>query len=195
MALLRQRVLAVFCASVALVTLGACAKKDATDTTSAAVSTDGGNGPSAGTDNGATPIATDNGATPIATDNGATSTLKGKEGELKVGKNAVDTASLGIPVYPGATPSDAGSMAIADTAKGENSQVAMLETTDPFDKVYAFYKEQMPSGSEKMKVETGSSSMAEFQVGDTGAAEVKNVMISSSNGKVAIELLHATKKQ
>jgi len=39
MALLRQRAVALFCASVALATLGACAKKSDTDATSAAAVT------------------------------------------------------------------------------------------------------------------------------------------------------------
>lgn len=189
MALLRQRAVAVFCASVALATLCACAKKSDSDATSAGTTT------SAPADSAASAPADSAASTPAATDTGGTSTLKGKAGELTIGKGAVDAATLGIPVYPGAKPSEAGSMAMADTVKGENSQLTMLETPDSFDKVYAFYKGQMPSGSEKMKVETGSSSMAEFQVGDTGSADVKNVTISSSNGKTAIELVHATKKQ
>jgi hypothetical protein len=186
MTLLRQRAVAIFCAGVTLATLGACAKKSDADATNAGTVT------SAPADGAATAPA-ESAASP--TDTGGTATIKGKSGELKIGKGAVDAASLGIPVYPGAKPSDAGSMAMANTVKGESSQLTMLETADSFDKVYAFYKGQLPSGSEKMKVETGGSAMAEFQMGDTGSADVKSVTISSSNGKTAIELIHATKSQ
>jgi len=52
-----------------------------------------------------------------------------------------------------------------------------LQTADSFDKVYAFYKQQMPANSEKMKMSAGGTSMAEFQVGDTDA-DRKSVAIT-----------------
>ena len=166
-----HRVLAAVCLCAGVAALGACSKKSTT------VSTPGGN------------VTVEQG------DNGETTTIKSGQGNVTVGKGAVDAAALGLPIYPGSTPSESGSLSAANTANGESNQVAMLETTAPFETVYDYYKAQMPAGSEKMKMSTGGNSLATFQVGESGSADVKTVMITASQGKVTIELIHATKHQ
>jgi hypothetical protein len=121
-------------------------------------------------------------------------TVKSAQGEMKFGKGAVDPASLGLPIYPGAKPSDLNSVSMSNAAKGEGGQMVMLTTDDPFDKVYEFYKGQMPGGSEKMKVASGGTQMVTFQIGESAAKDSKTVMIQESNGKVTIQLVHATKR-
>jgi hypothetical protein len=123
----------------------------------------------------------------------STTTIKSGQGEVKFGKGAVDPASIGLPLYPGATQSDEGSMSLSHSANGEGGQVLVMTTGDDFDKVYDFYRSQMPAGSEKLKMSSGGSQMASFQVGDTGAKDSKSVVIRASNGKVTIELLRSTK--
>ena len=123
--------------------------------------------------------------------NGST-TIKSNNGEVSIGKGAVDPASLGLPVYPGATQSkDNASVSVSDTSKGGGSQFVILSTTDPFDKVYEYYKGQLPAGSEKMKVSSGDSDVAQFQVGTD--KDQKVVMLTGAKDKTTIELTHQTK--
>ena len=70
----------------------------------------------------------------------------------------------------------------------------MLSTGDSFDKVYDYYKGQMPAGSQKSKVDANDTQMAVFQEGEDSSGDQKSVIISSSKGKTTIELAHATKK-
>ena len=136
-------------------------------------------------------VQTGQGSVSVDQSNGST-TIKSKSGEVSIGKSSVDPASLGLPVYPGATQSnDNSSVSINDTSKGEGAQFVVLTTADPFDKVYDYYKGQLPSGSEKMKVETGGSSVAQFQIGTD--KDQKVVMITGAKDKTTIELTHQTK--
>ncbi len=138
-------------------------------------------------------VQTDQGSVSVDSSANGTTTIKSGQGQMSVGKGAVDAASIGLPVYPGATAADNGSVSVSDTSKGQGSQVVVMTTTDPFDKVYEYYKGQMPSGSEKMKVSSGDSDIAQFQVGDSDAKDQKVVMITGAKGKVTIELTHVTK--
>jgi hypothetical protein len=133
---------------------------------------------------------------------GETTTVKSEQGEVKYGKGAVDPASLGLPIYPGAKASDQNSVSVSGTMQGgEGGQVVMLTTDDSFDKVYDYYKSQMPAGSEKMKVASGKTRLASFQVGESGSKESKTVMIQDTSdqsggqeagGKVTIQLIRST---
>jgi hypothetical protein len=128
----------------------------------------------------------------VTVDQGANSTtIKTKDGEVAYGKGAVDPSSLGLPVYPGAASSDQG-VSIADGSKAQGAKVALLTTTDSFDKVYDYYKSQLPAGSEKSKVEAGDTQLATFEIGaDTN--DEKSVTITGSKDKVSISLTHITK--
>lgn len=170
MAYLTTRMLAIAALAATALALGACAKK-----TTTTVSTPGGN------------VTVQQGA------GGETTTYKSSEGQVTVGRGAVDAASLGLPIYPGSKPSEQSSVSVSGTAHGGGGQIVTLTTDDGFDKVYAYYKAQLPAGAEKMKVSSNGSSMATFQVGEQSAADAKTVMITEANGKVTIQLTHATK--
>lgn len=134
------------------------------------------------------------GSTSVTTsDDSKTTTISGNGGSMTLGSNAVDASKLGAPLYPGATQdADGGGMTLT-TAEGTNS-TASLKSTDPFDKVYDFYKAQMPPGSEKLKLSSGGSSTAMFQVGDSDAKETVLVTIAAKDGDpTAITINHMVK--
>ena len=140
-----------------------------------------------------TTVLTGDGAATVSTSqDNKTATVDTKDGSVKVGKDVVDPSKLGAPVYPGATAEDSGGIAMS-SAKGSGQMVA-FKTTDSFDKVYAFYKAQMPKDSEKMKFSQGGSSMATFQVGDDSGPETTTVMITAKAGEPTnILISHGTK--
>ncbi|MDE2481403.1 MAG: hypothetical protein KGN02_04345 [bacterium] len=123
-------------------------------------------------------------------DDGKSMTVTTKDGTVSIDK-AVDASTLGAPVYPGAT--SAGSLS-GTTEKGTGA-LATYTTKDSFDKVYAFYKSKLPAGSEKMKMATGDSQMAVFQVGADSAPEQTSVTVNAENGETTIQIAHGTKTQ
>jgi len=132
-----------------------------------------------------------NGAT-VTTDSKDNSvTVQSSEGTMKMGKDVVDVASLGVPIYVGAK-QDEGALSVSGE-KG-SAQMTAFTTPDSFDKVYAFYHSKMPSGSEKMKVDSGDSSVAEFITGDDKAGSVQTmVMISKKGDNTSIVITKGTK--
>jgi hypothetical protein len=100
-----------------------------------------------------------------------TTTVTSKEGTVSIGQNAVDPASLGVPVYP--SYQQTAGMSTSD--KNGAGQMVTLKTADAFDKVYNWYKGQLPAGSEQIKTSSGGNSMAEFVV----AAKGTTIMINS----------------
>src|SRR5579872_6912803 len=103
-----------------------------------------------------------NGTTVTTDNNQKTVTVESSEGTMKMGQGVVDVASLGVPIYAGATQDDG---ALSVTGTRGTAQMAAFTTSDTFDKVYGFYKTKMPAGSEKMNVDEADSSMAEFVMG------------------------------
>ena len=85
----------------------------------------------------------------------------------------------GLPIYPGATSSASG-------ANGSGQAGTVLTTDDSFDKVYAWYKDHMPAGSEKAKLSAGGMSSATFQTAGDSGKQV--VAITSQGGKTTISL-------
>lgn len=135
-----------------------------------------------------TTINTSNGPVTVTQDNGVKQvTVKGKEGTTTIGVGVVDPNSLGLPIYPGASTSPSGSFA-SQTKQG-GAQVVTMQTADGFDKVYAFYKDKMPAGSEKMKMSNNGTSMATFQIGGDNDKARKGVSIMSAQGKTNITLI------
>lgn len=122
-------------------------------------------------------IQTSNGAATVTTSQDDKNvTIRTKEGTTAIGQN-VDTDKLGAPVYPGAK---AGQGQSITTSSDQGSTViAAFTTADEFEKVYDFYKDHMPAGSEKMKVSSGNGSMASFQIGDQTAGDQVTVQVSS----------------
>jgi hypothetical protein len=95
-------------------------------------------------------------------------------------------SKLGLPIYPGAVAAENGGYSAS--GKEGTSQMAVLTTTDSFDKVYDWYKARMPAGSEQMKVSSGSGSVATFVIGKQGDKEQKTVEITSDKDKTSIML-------
>jgi hypothetical protein len=109
-------------------------------------------------------VSTGNGtATVNQSQDNQTTTVTTKEGTMTAGKNAVDPAKLGVPVYTGAMQEEGG-YSISGAQGG--GQAVVLKTPDPFDKVYAFYKSQLPASAEAMKTESNGTSYALFRVGN-----------------------------
>jgi hypothetical protein len=128
-------------------------------------------------------------AAPAPADSGSTTFTTGN-GSMTIG-STIDTSKLGVPVYPGAKVGKQGSVQ-ATTAKG-STLAAEFETDDSFDKVYAYYKSQLPSDAEKLKTTSGDKSMCMFSTkvdndqvmvelttGDSGGT---NVIISRGPAK------------
>jgi len=134
-----------------------------------------------------TTYTTSNG-TATVTQNGATTTYESKEGKVTAGRGAVDVSKLGAPLYPGAAQTEDNASLSVTTASGQSS-MASFTTTDPFDKVEAWYKARLPKDSEKMNVNQGGASIAEF-VTDQDSANQTLVMVSAKDGKTQIVITH-----
>ncbi len=135
---------------------------------------------------------TSQGPASVSNDNG-TATIQTNQGTEKVGKDAIDPAKLGAPIYPGAQAGDSGGMSTS-TATG-STQLGIYKTPDDFDKVYAFYKAQLPAGSEKMKMATDSTSEASFVIGADSDPEQTSVTITAEAGKgTTVMISHRTGK-
>lgn len=130
-------------------------------------------------------------ATVTTTDDNKTTTVETKEGTYTAGKDAVDVTKLAIPVYPGANKSD-DSGGYSMSGKEGSAQVVMLTTPDSFDKVYAWYKAQLPKGAETMKVSNGGTDMAQFATG-VQSNDQSTVMIEAKDGKTQILISHQQK--
>lgn len=137
-------------------------------------------------------IQTSSGAATVTTSqDDKTVTVQSSEGTVSIGQS-VDAGKLGAPVYPGAQASQQGSITNI-SAKG-NSIIAAFKTTDAFDKVYEYYKQQMPAGSEKTKISGANGSVAAFQVGDDNAADQVTVQVTTDKpNETDILITHITK--
>ena len=139
-----------------------------------------------------TTISTGNGTATVTTSqDNKTATIQTKEGTVTLGAGAVDASKLGAPLYPGAKQNEGGAMTVAGGEGG--SSVAAFTTEDSFDKVYDWYKGQMPAGSEKMKMSTAAGDMAQF-VSGANDKDQTTVMITSKDNKTSIVISHNTKK-
>ena len=57
--------------------------------------------------------------------------------------------------------------------------IAAFKTTDPFEKVYDYYKQQLPPDAEKMKVSSANGSVVSFQTGGDNSPDEVSVQVSS----------------
>jgi len=137
-------------------------------------------------------VYTGNGTATVTTsEDNKTTTVESKEGTYTAGKDAVDLTKLAVPVYPGATKGDDNTGYAVNSKEGQ-AQVVMLSTPDSFDKVYAWYKAQLPKDAEKMKVSNAGTDMAQFATGDK-TNDQSSVMIESKDGKTQILISHQAK--
>jgi hypothetical protein len=134
-----------------------------------------------------------NGPVTVTQDQGSKAvTFQSKEGSTKLGIGAVDPASLGLPLYPGAQPNANGS--VMSQTKDGTSQLLTMQTSDAFDKVYAFYQAKMPAGSEKQHLTMAGTQTATFQIGTNTDKVQKTVNITSAGAATSIMLLVGSKQ-
>lgn len=69
---------------------------------------------------------------------------------------------------------------------GETASGKVLTTGDSFDKVYVWYQQHMPSGSEKSHI-TAPVDTAVFMIGDVGSGQ-KSVTITTQGSKTMITI-------
>lgn len=137
-------------------------------------------------------VYTSNGTTVTSDTGQKTVTVQSSDGTMKIGRNVVDVASLGVPVYAGAA-QDEGALSITG-AKG-SAQMAAFTTADSFEKVYTFYKSALPPGSEKMKVDEGDTPVAEFVTRGRKAGQSQTlVMITKKADKTSIVITRGTQQ-
>lgn len=129
--------------------------------------------------------------TTSGTGDNQTVTVQASSGTVTAGKNAVDPAKLGLPVYPGATTDEGGAMS-GTSAQGSGALVS-LKTSDAFDKVYGWYKAHMPANAQTMESTSGGTSVGSFVEGKSSDKEQKSVTITSSAEGTTITLVSATK--
>lgn len=117
-------------------------------------------------------------ATAAATDNGA---------EASGGTtSSSDAAGTEIPKYPGADTNASGST--SNGMNGGSAAGTVMSTSDSFDKVYAWYQQHMPSGSEKSHT-TSPIESAVFTLGNAGQDQT-SVTLTTSSGKTMITIAH-----
>jgi hypothetical protein len=118
-----------------------------------------------------------------------TMTVTTKDGTATVGKDAVDLSKIGVPIYPGAQQGEGG-MSVANGT----TQMTTMTTSDSFDKVYDWYKGQLPNGSDKLKMTQGSTSSAEFEIGGENKGDAQTVVtISGQTDKTTILIVKGVK--
>jgi hypothetical protein len=171
----------------ALIMTSACSNKAATTANDASATSTS----DAAADATATATPDDSAASPAPSSSAYTVTTKGGTATLGGG---IDPSKLGAPIYPGAQPNpDSQGSLSAETSEG-STVLASFKTTDPFDKVYDYYKSQMPAGSEGMKLSMGGASSATWQVGKDGSADQVVVQVTSDKGgEVTILITHIIK--
>jgi phosphotransferase system HPr-like phosphotransfer protein len=114
---------------------------------------------------------------------------EGNKVEYK-GGSEVDLAKLGIEVYPGATQEQGGTVEGADMTMVS----VALTTTDPFDKVQAFYQAKYPNASGQTMTASGKKSLSMQILDPKTPDDVKMIVVGEDEGKVTIALQHHAKK-
>jgi len=102
-------------------------------------------------------------------------------------KTSSDTAGKAvseIPEYPGAETQAAGS----GSNMGTDAAGKVMSTSDSFDKVYGWYQQKLPSGSERSHVDSPIQS-AVFTIGETSTGQ-SSVTLTAQGGKTMITIAH-----
>jgi hypothetical protein len=95
---------------------------------------------------------------------------------------ATSSAAGDVPAYPGAVTQASGS----SSNMGSSAAGQVLTTDDAFDKVYTWYQQNMPAGSEKSHV-TAPIESAVFTIGQPGQGQT-SVTLTTSGGKTMITI-------
>jgi hypothetical protein len=101
-------------------------------------------------------------------------------------------AELGVDVYPGAEPKKSGSMRMS--IAGNSVVSAAFLTSDPVDKVVAFYKDKL--GSDATSMEFGGTSILTSKKSDHEQVSVTIVQhANQADGRTQIQIQHTTSAQ
>jgi hypothetical protein len=95
---------------------------------------------------------------------------------------ATSSAAGEVPTYPGAVTQASGS----SSNMGSSAAGQVMTTDDSFDKVYTWYQQNMPAGSEKSHV-TAPVESAVFMMGEPGKGQT-SVTLTTSAGKTMISI-------
>lgn len=87
-----------------------------------------------------------------------------------------------IPQYPGATTQGSGT----SSNMGQTTSGTIMSTDDSFDKVYTWYQQHMPAGSEKSHM-TAPVQSAVFVIGDPSTVR-KSVTLTVAGSKTMISI-------
>jgi len=117
----------------------------------------------------------------------------GRHNSALIGKNAVDPRDLALPLYPGAIPAETGALLMH--GKTGESRVISLSTKDDFEKVYQWYKQRMPAGSEQAHMSVPVGSVASFLIGKPQDADSRSVLITQGVHNTVILLSRETKRR
>ncbi len=112
----------------------------------------------------------------------ASATAAATEATTSPGAAATSSAAGEVPTYPGAVTQASGS----SSNMGSSAAGQVMTTDDSFDKVYAWYQQNMPAGSEKSHV-TAPVQSAVFTLGQPGQAQT-SVTVTVSGGKTMITI-------
>ncbi len=112
----------------------------------------------------------------------AASTAAATEATTSPGAPATSSAAGDVPAYPGAVTQASGS----SSNMGSSAAGQVMTTDDSFDKVYTWYQQNMPAGSEKSHV-TAPVQSAVFTLGQPGQAQT-SVTLTVSGGKTMITI-------
>jgi hypothetical protein len=116
--------------------------------------------------------------------NAAATTAAAASGAETTSAAATTAAAGEAPSYPGAVTQASGS----SSNMGSSAAGQVLTTDDSFDKVYTWYQQNMPAGSEKSHV-TSPMQSAVFTIGDPGKGQT-SVTLTTSGGKTMITIAH-----
>jgi len=116
--------------------------------------------------------------------NAAATTAAATSGAETTSAAATTAAAGEAPSYPGAVTQASGS----SSNMGSSAAGQVLTTDDSFDKVYTWYQQNMPAGSEKSHV-TSPIRSAVFTIGDPGKGQT-SVTLTTSGGKTMITIAH-----
>lgn len=109
-----------------------------------------------------------------------TTDAAGKTTQMEIGKAQVTEADLGVPFYPGAKPTEGGSMRVA---AGDGSMVQMgLHSDDAADKVAAFYRDKLKAMADgKQLMDMSSNEGATFSLMDDKTKSAIQVHVSKAD--------------
>jgi hypothetical protein len=117
-------------------------------------------------------------------DNGASTEPSAEPSSGGAMAAAGSSANSDVPAYPGAVTQASGS---SNNAMGSAAGTVMT-SDDSFDKVYSWYQQHMPAGSEKSHV-TAPTESAVFMLGEAGKDQT-SVTLTTSAGKTMISVAH-----